>query len=229
MSSLKSKDIDTVCYYSITKCNGHNTVWCQIFVVQNFCNFHNKRSITKLFATSIWVSCSSLACHMWVVINIMTQLNFFKYFKASSFSPQVDGPLSHFEVPSIAIVRQISNLKKWWRAAIAALIESELYALPFSWWQSEYFITYWRSPSLYTWYPLTHEWNCNSPGLSITHSLLQCYSVRGSHPSTFAHVSRKLQCKLLRKFFLWKNLLTLRKFNTTKIWCHMVDISFLTF
>ena len=45
-----------------------------------------------------------MCCH---VLNAMTQLNLFKYFKASSSSPQValpspDGPLS-CEVPSTAI------------------------------------------------------------------------------------------------------------------------------
>ena len=72
------------------------TVWHQTFVAQNFRNFHDKRSIMKLFTTNIWC-----------VIDAITQLNFSSVLR---HLPQVGGPLSHkVSTTAISAVSQGSD------------------------------------------------------------------------------------------------------------------------
>ena len=125
------------------------------------------------------------------------------------------------------LVQQISKLKKWRRAVIAALIENQSCAFPFSCWQvSTYFISYWRLITLI--YSHTNEIVILQAFATRVHCPLpQCYEVTISwRPLTF-HKNYGVSYVLQK--FSYEILEFIDIFNTTKIWRHMVGQKFSKF
>ena len=51
----------TLSHFRLQESTGINTVWLQIFIAQNFCNFCNHHEITKIFPMKIWVAHETIA------------------------------------------------------------------------------------------------------------------------------------------------------------------------
>ena len=124
-------------------------------------NFHstkfcNKRSITKLFTTNIWVSCSLVLPRVRLVIDAMTQLNF-----STILSSILRHLCCHHKLMACCYTKT-GHVHFFFHIGKRVFhLVLEITTLVY----------------MHGTYSLTHEWNCNSPGLSIVCSLPQRYKV----------------------------------------------------
>ena len=126
----------------------------------------------------------------------MTQLNLFKHFKASSPSQQVDFTMPWWPAVTQSAITAISGENKEIRevmtspnrsAAIATLTAKVLHA--FFVLASEYFISYWKPPSLYSYMVFRMKLNLH-------------YSLR----KTWADINRGVPCDKEALNTRWKGL-----------------------
>ena len=146
----------------------------------------------------------------------MTQLNLFKYFKASLPSPWVILPWAHCHTKCHQqwLVQWIRKSRKWWQTAIATLTTNGSYA---------FFVgisSHTRNHYNYIRGILSCTNETKFPGISIVHSLsLYDDVVLHQRPLMFHYAITKIfLTNLLFNRIYW----FLRKFDATEIWCPMV-------